>query len=529
MSRDYDKTHSRSIIAAVQVPGSRFVNRGGTLGGDDVVGVSESSCKAGQTVTAITGYSAIVETAAEIAQGDLVESDADGRAIVATGLGLGVAESSAPAGRRVEVRLHGLLGKALERVGGGGSDHRWSDGTDIAAATQGVWVYPNVLQSRSGKVTYVGFADTVSGGVGVAMIDLATRKVQRKIVGYIAGELVDDHNVPALIELSDGSLFVAYAPHATVSTMFTVRMSGPDCLDIMDRGEVSASGVITYSQIFRIPTGPNAAKLALFYRLESSWCLRISSNEGRTWSAQLVLLNAPGKLYLRVTQDPSDGTKMRVIAKLHPVSETDQKIYHCVLDWSVAAGKISKDTGDIADTAFIGTPGAAIPVGVATMTLAWSNPDNKKIRLFDSRPTQSGIDQCLCVEFDSGGSDSNGRIYRYKQNATGAWTRENIIPAGGPFYKAASWYYGGGCYSKDSNDVVYMTTRKADGTEYYLDRMIPPVTPGALVPWQATRLVTSPNILSRPIHLPDGRVMYSEITHYADYMDLVSTLKFVDG
>ncbi|CAM5459582.1 hypothetical protein TMEC54S_03523 [Thauera mechernichensis] len=116
MSRNYDKLHSRSIIASAPVPAHRFVNRAGGAGGDDVVGVSESPCTPGQTITVITGYSAIVETAAAIAQGDLVDSDAAGRAVVAAGLGLGVAESAAPAGGRVEVRLHGLLGKALHRL-----------------------------------------------------------------------------------------------------------------------------------------------------------------------------------------------------------------------------------------------------------------------------------------------------------------------------------------------------------------------------------------------------------------------------
>lgn len=116
MSHNYDKLHSRSIVATAPVPARRFVNRAGGVGGEDIVGVSESQCRPGQTVTAITGYSAIVETAAAIAQGDLVESDADGRAVVASGLGVGVAESTAPAGGRIEVRLHGLLGKALRRV-----------------------------------------------------------------------------------------------------------------------------------------------------------------------------------------------------------------------------------------------------------------------------------------------------------------------------------------------------------------------------------------------------------------------------
>ena len=110
MSRQYEKTHSRSVRAAVPIPAYRFVNRAGALGGVGVLGVSESAAPVGDDVALITGYSALVEAATPIAVGDIIDTDATGRAIGKPGgIGLGIAESPAMAGGLFEVRL-GLIG-----------------------------------------------------------------------------------------------------------------------------------------------------------------------------------------------------------------------------------------------------------------------------------------------------------------------------------------------------------------------------------------------------------------------------------
>lgn len=110
MSRQYEKTHSRSVRATVPIPAHRFVNRNGALGGIGVIGVSESVAPVGDDVALITGYSALVEAATPIAVGDIIDTDATGRAVGKPGgIGLGIAESPAMAGGLFEVRL-GLIG-----------------------------------------------------------------------------------------------------------------------------------------------------------------------------------------------------------------------------------------------------------------------------------------------------------------------------------------------------------------------------------------------------------------------------------
>lgn len=104
MPRQYEKTHSRTVRATVDIPAYRFVNRNGGLGGIGVLGVSESAARAGDDVALITNYSAIVEAAVPIAVGDIVDTDTLGRATVTRGIGLGIAETQANAGGLVEMR-----------------------------------------------------------------------------------------------------------------------------------------------------------------------------------------------------------------------------------------------------------------------------------------------------------------------------------------------------------------------------------------------------------------------------------------
>lgn len=126
MPRQYEKTHSRTVRATVDIPPHRFVNRNGGLGGIGVLGVSESAARAGDDVALITGYSAIVEAAVQIAVGDIVDTDTLGRAIVANriGTGLGTAETSAAEGSLFELRCQ-LQGGGLSRIYPPNGFDRW--------------------------------------------------------------------------------------------------------------------------------------------------------------------------------------------------------------------------------------------------------------------------------------------------------------------------------------------------------------------------------------------------------------------
>lgn len=111
--RQFDKTHSITLIAAVALATSRFVAYDGGYptaagGAKDVQGVTESAADAGDAVSVVTGYSCLVEAGEAFAFGALVKPDATGRAITGSaaehcGRALGAATQ---AGQLVEIQIY---------------------------------------------------------------------------------------------------------------------------------------------------------------------------------------------------------------------------------------------------------------------------------------------------------------------------------------------------------------------------------------------------------------------------------------
>ena len=111
--RQYDKTHAVTIVATAAVAANRFIAYDGGYpsiagGAKDAQGVTEHAAAAGEAVSAITGYSSLVEAEAAIAFGVLVKVGTDGKAVAGTaadhcGRALGAATQ---AGQLIEVQLY---------------------------------------------------------------------------------------------------------------------------------------------------------------------------------------------------------------------------------------------------------------------------------------------------------------------------------------------------------------------------------------------------------------------------------------
>lgn len=107
----YDKTHAITLIAAVALVANRFVaydgNYATSAGGvKDMQGVTEHAADAGAAVTAITGYSALVEAGGDIALFDYVKPGTSGKVIAgAVDEHCGRALGAAADGQLVEVQL----------------------------------------------------------------------------------------------------------------------------------------------------------------------------------------------------------------------------------------------------------------------------------------------------------------------------------------------------------------------------------------------------------------------------------------
>lgn len=112
--RQYDKTHSVTLVAIAILAANRFVAYDGdypvtigAVGASDVQGVTESAAAIGDAVSAITGYSALVEASEAISFGAFVTTDATGKAAVGTAAnhcGRALGDATA-AGQLIEVQL----------------------------------------------------------------------------------------------------------------------------------------------------------------------------------------------------------------------------------------------------------------------------------------------------------------------------------------------------------------------------------------------------------------------------------------
>lgn len=116
MGRQYDKQHATTIVATAAIEKSRFVGLGGAhataAGGNsaDAVGVSEHAAAIGNTVSVITGYTALVEASAAITAHSFVKPAADGSGKAAVGSNADhcgkALEAATAAGQLIEVVLY---------------------------------------------------------------------------------------------------------------------------------------------------------------------------------------------------------------------------------------------------------------------------------------------------------------------------------------------------------------------------------------------------------------------------------------
>ena len=110
--RQYDKQHAVTLVAIAALAAHRFVAYDGgyatSAGGvKDCQGVTETAAEIGDAVTAVTGYSYLVQAGAEIAFGAYVKPGADGVAAVGAvddhcGRALGAATQ---VGQLIEVQI----------------------------------------------------------------------------------------------------------------------------------------------------------------------------------------------------------------------------------------------------------------------------------------------------------------------------------------------------------------------------------------------------------------------------------------
>jgi hypothetical protein len=109
----HEKIHATTVLLTASVAAHRFVGYDGAPatsagGAHDAIGVSETDGQAGEAISVITGWSAVVEAGGAVARSACVKPDATGRAVTgATDETCGRAlEAAAAAGDLIEVEIY---------------------------------------------------------------------------------------------------------------------------------------------------------------------------------------------------------------------------------------------------------------------------------------------------------------------------------------------------------------------------------------------------------------------------------------
>jgi len=208
-----------------------------------------------------------------------------------------------------------------------------SSKTPVASvmAEDGAWCWfsdPRAVYHKGSRDRiYFGYINS-RGDVVISARDMKTKAVE----SFVLHEKlqVDDHNVPAILFLPDGSLLTFYTEHNGRS--FMRRSKQPEDISAWEAEEVLPFGTrITYAHPVMLKEEKN--RIYLFWR-GSDWrpTFSYSDNGGQTWAASQALIDGRGlekshRPYLKVATDGSQRIDF-AFTDGHPNAEAANSVYH---------------------------------------------------------------------------------------------------------------------------------------------------------------------------------------------------------
>ena len=258
------------------------------------------------------------------------------------------------------------------------------------------WVYPQVV-SHEGIRNNLYFTFTNEAGYsGVACYDYATKEVTKTYLKK--NTLVDDHNLVAVLMMSNGKLLCAYSGgHNTDNNIFIRIARAKESIESFEDAVVLYSVFeTTYSQLFEYNN-----KIYLFYRTgNKSWAYRISSDFGYTWTSEVRLVNALNQFYCQFTETTTDGV-LRMCCYSNPDYD----------DTNIRMGFLHLDNMTLYDTdntTIIGTT----MIAPSSITIVVPVVSGKSNRLFNAAKTSIVDTKILYCTFTRN-SGTDGEYYIY--------------------------------------------------------------------------------------------------------------------
>lgn len=182
------------------------------------------------------------------------------------------------------------------------------------------WVYPTMQSfTRVRDKLYWTYTDA-NGDSGIASYNFRNGEVKKTPLKHVSGA-TDDHNGIAFNILASGQIVCAYSTGHNADNFMHVRRSkvNEDIETFLDPVDLECAGNTTYAQLFTYNVPGQSAKLYLFYRTNSghAWAYRISSNYGKDWSEETILITSAEQYYCAFRKTTTGGV-LRVCMTSNP-------------------------------------------------------------------------------------------------------------------------------------------------------------------------------------------------------------------
>ena len=269
------------------------------------------------------------------------------------------------------------------------------------------WVYPMAVSQdlRRNRLFY-GFT-TSSGYAGVAQYDFDTQELTKTILKQNVNREIDDHDLVAVLNLSNFRIICAYAGgHNTDKTMCVRYSYTREGIELFSDAIVLPSAYFTtYAQLFEYN-----GRVYLFYRgSNNQWLYRVSAGIDesglQTWGEERRFIYHNDQMYCTFRKTNTDGVLLLCTYTNPSANDTSIRCAYMHLD-SMTLYETDNATVIGTEVALTDVP-SLIPIP----------GDGKVNRLFEAAVTPIGnIKIAYCVFTNA--SESSDGVYKIYDNGT---------------------------------------------------------------------------------------------------------------
>jgi len=320
----------------------------------------------------------------------------------------------------------------------------------------------------------------------------------------------DDHGAPAVHVIAKGpdkgKILVAYSLHN--STLFCRRSTNPEDISAWEPETVITTRKSTYPKLVELANG-------LIYVLfrgdaktsgQSMGVLKGTPNAGRSWSADLEVVNFGPGMITYPGNLRAFGNRLHILFNVPVLGGTSQTIYHAWRDeWGVWRSA--------------GGTALSLPITQSSMASIYTSPTTRNLVLGDLRLDHTGKPVATWTTSLPYAPPFGAACPAYRGKFTGVYWQVKAVPS------AAQVYYPSGLVI-DPLDTDKLVSVGRIGGQYELRRYS---TVDNGTNWTSEILIRKPEPMTRPLFVENGppgmRLTWLDVLRYDRYNNFSTNLR----